>query len=105
MNMLKKKQRCAGQALIEFSLLFPLLFLLIANVVNFGGFFYAWITVANAARAGAQYMVVSDTWISGVTPPSASQVSALIATDLVSLPNRTSAVVKVCINISGAIAC
>jgi hypothetical protein len=101
----KRRRTRSGQALIEFALILPLLFLLIVNVVNFGGFFYAWITVSNAARAGAQYMVMSDTWISGLTPPSASQVSTLVTTDLLSLPNRASAQVKVCINISGTTAC
>jgi hypothetical protein len=42
-----------GQALIEYALLLPLLFLLIVNTVNFGGFLFAWITVSNAARASA----------------------------------------------------
>ena len=32
----------------------PLLFLLIVNVVNFGGMMYAWIAVSNAARTGAE---------------------------------------------------
>jgi hypothetical protein len=45
----------SGQALVEFALILPLLFLLIVNAVNFGAFFFAWITVADAARAGAQY--------------------------------------------------
>ncbi len=44
-----------GQALIEYALILPFIFLLIINLVNFGGFFFAWITVANAARAGADY--------------------------------------------------
>jgi len=48
-----------GQALIEFILVLPILFLLILNLVNFGGFFYAWITVANAARAGANDIVIT----------------------------------------------
>jgi len=51
-------QASKGQALIEYILLLPLLFLLIVNLVNFGGFFFAWITVANAARAGADYAIL-----------------------------------------------
>ncbi len=39
-----------GHSLVEFSLILPFLFLLIVNVVNFGGMLYAWVTVANAAR-------------------------------------------------------
>ena len=41
-------------------LMLPLLFLLIVNAVNFGGFLFAWITIANAARAGAQYWVLGS---------------------------------------------
>ena len=48
-----------GQSLVELALILPLLFLLIVNVVNFGGVFFAWIAVADAARTGAQY------WITG----------------------------------------
>src|SRR4051794_26574796 len=51
-----RRQRCAGQSLVECALVIPLLLLLIVNVVNFGAFLYAWITVANAARTGAQYL-------------------------------------------------
>jgi hypothetical protein len=36
-----------GQAPLEYILLLPLLFLLLVDVLNFGGFFFAWITVAN----------------------------------------------------------
>ena len=49
-----------GQALVEFALIVPMVFLLAVNAVNFGGFIFAWITVANAARAGAQYIVLSE---------------------------------------------
>src|ERR1700733_4156384 len=34
-----------GQALIEFALVLPLVFLLIVNAVNLGAFLFAWITV------------------------------------------------------------
>ena len=48
----QRLRRNQGQALIEYLLVLPMVFLLLVNVVNFGGFFYAFITVANAARAG-----------------------------------------------------
>ena len=51
------KRSAGGQALVESALVLPLLFLLVINVVNFGGMLYAWITVSNAARTGADYMV------------------------------------------------
>ena len=47
-----------GASLVEFALILPLIFVLIVNAVNYGTFLYAWITVANAARTGAQYMVL-----------------------------------------------
>ena len=43
-----------GQSLIEFALSLPFLLLLIVNTVNFGGYVFATITVASAARAGSQ---------------------------------------------------
>jgi len=52
--------RRKGQALVEFALLVPLVFLLAVNAVNFGGYLFAWITVANAARSGADYMSMSS---------------------------------------------
>jgi hypothetical protein len=91
--------------MIEFALVLPLLFLLIINVVNFGGLLYAWVTVSNAARTGSQYMIMSGTWIFGLTPPTAAQVVDAVKSDLASLPNRTSAQVKVCVNISGTTSC
>lgn len=86
----------AGQALIEFALVFPLLFLLIVNVVNFGQFLYAWITVANAARAGAQYMIMGGATVTSPAPATHGQVDALVRSDLVSLPNDAAAEVRVC---------
>src|SRR5689334_16870203 len=53
----RRRHTSRGQALIELALILPLLLLLIVNVVNFGGLLYAWITVSNAARAGAQYSI------------------------------------------------
>jgi Flp pilus assembly protein TadG len=74
----------SGQALIEFSLIIPLVFLLAINAVNFGGFIFAWITVANAARSGAQYMIMSSA--SGTeTPATTGQITGLITTDVGSL--------------------
>lgn len=92
---LRKNQ---GQALIEYILVLPMIFLLLVNVVNFGGFFYAFITVANAARAAGDYAIMG-----GVTPasdhialPSASDITAQITTDIASLPNHSSLSVSVC---------
>ncbi len=50
-----KRER--GSAIIEFSLLCPVLFVLALGVADFSRAFYASIAVNNAARAGAQYAV------------------------------------------------
>jgi Flp pilus assembly protein TadG len=101
-NDLKGEQ---GQSLVEFALLFPLLFLLIVNAVNFGGFLYAWITIANAARAGAEYALLGGAVASAPSTPTAAQVSALITNDVASLPNRASVQVRVCTNRNSVVAC
>jgi len=87
-----------GQALIEFSLLIPLVFLLAVNAVNFGGFFYAWIEVAEAARSGAQYMVLSSASPGPVTPATLGQITTIVTNDIASLLNRSSVVVATCTN-------
>jgi Flp pilus assembly protein TadG len=87
-----------GQALIEFILVLPMVFLLILNLVNFGGFFYAWITVANAARAGADYAVLGGASATGSGTPSAAKIKSLIIADIASLPNAASLTVDVCQN-------
>jgi Flp pilus assembly protein TadG len=91
----------SGQALIEFALILPLLFLLIVNVINFGGFFYAWIVVSHAARTGAQYMSMGGAYVHGPVQPSAGSVQTLVTNDLVSLPNRSSA--QVCVSRSRSV--
>jgi hypothetical protein len=87
-----------GQALVEFSLMIPLVFLLAVNAVNFGGYLFAWVTVANAARAGAQYMTMSTDSPGQPTPATLAQVTALVTTDVASLLNRASVVVAICTN-------
>jgi Flp pilus assembly protein TadG len=94
-----------GQSLVEFALLFPLLFLLIVNAVNFGGFLYAWITVANSARAGAEYALLGGAVATAPATPTAAQVTALITNDVASLPNRASLQVRVCINRNSTVTC
>jgi len=94
-----------GHAIIEYALLLPLLFLLIVNTVNFGGFLFAWITVSNAARAGAQYEVLGGASPTAPTPATPTQVASLITNDISSLLNRASLQVRVCTNNNGTVAC
>jgi Flp pilus assembly protein TadG len=92
-----------GQALVEFALMVPLVFLLIVNVVNFGGFLYDVVTVANAARAGAQYAALGVSSVQ--TPPEATsaQVLSLVQRETSSLANASSTnpSVTVCVNNNG----
>src|SRR5437763_293637 len=93
----------AGQSLVEFALIIPLLFLLIVNAVNFGGFLFAWITVANAARTGAQYAIMGGASIQGPTPPTGAQIKTIIAQDVFSLLNGTNPTVNICTNNNGTL--
>ena len=97
-----KKQNSRGQALIETTLVIPLVFLLMLNVVNFGGFFYATINVANAARAGADYLMMRGASV-GQVQPTSTQVTTLIRNDLAMLPNGAGATITVCTNGNGSI--
>ena len=102
----KVKPRGEGQALVEFALIVPLVFLLAVNAVNFGGFLFAWISVANAARAGAQYMVMSSSSPGSPTPATLAQITALVTNDVSSLMNRSSILVAICTNkTTGPIGC
>jgi len=95
-----------GQALIEFALTLPMLLLLIVNVVNFGGFFYAWITISNAARAGADYAVLNGASVGAMdrlTIPTGADIVTMIQNETSSLPNASSLTVGVCQNNNGTI--
>src|SRR5450759_1951466 len=94
----KRHRSSSGQALIEFALILPLLFLLIVNVINFGGMFFAWICVSNAARTGAQYYTTGGVVLWAPTLPSAALVQTLVLADLHPLPN--SATAQVCVSTS-----
>jgi Flp pilus assembly protein TadG len=101
----RRKTGSAGQSLVEFALVLPLLFLIVVNVVNFGAFLFAWITIANAARTGSQYMAMGGATILAPNHPTAAQVTAVVTDDVSSLLNRSSVQVKVCTNNNGTIAC
>lgn len=95
----------SGQALVEFILIFPLVFVLIVNTINFGAFFFAWITVANAARTGSQYWARGNAAVGTPTAATAAQVTSVVTTDISSLLNRASLVVRACRNNNGSVTC
>ena len=78
--------RRKGQALVEFALIMPLVFLLAVNAANFGGFIFGWITVAGAARDAAQYMVMSSASPGSPTPATTAQITALVTNDVTVTP-------------------
>jgi Flp pilus assembly protein TadG len=85
-----------GQALIEFILVLPMIFLLIVNLVNFGAFFYAWIAVADAARSGADFAVEGDASAGAPPTPGGTDIVSVIRADMASLPNGSTATINVC---------
>jgi Flp pilus assembly protein TadG len=101
-NRISSERRSrSGQALIEFALVLPLLIWLIVYVVNFGGLFFAWITVTNATRAGAQYMMMGTSTVGG-TQPTANTVASLVQEDLKPL---TGATIIACLTFNGTASC
>ena len=102
-RFLKNVQSNRGQALIEYALILPILFLLIINVVNFGGFFYAWITVSDAARAGADYAILGGASVGAPGLPVATQIFNVITQEVSSLPNAASLSVSICQNDNGTV--
>lgn len=112
MMKIVERRRNAGQALVELAIMLPLLLILIANVVNFSGFFFAFIEIANASRSAGDYTVMgtiaySGTDASGASGPQlnapsdtglsgAQLVANMLATDMKGLPNQSSINVRVC---------
>ena len=54
-----RRRRSRGQALVEFALVIPLFFLILAGVLDFGFMLYSRMTVINAAREGARIGVTA----------------------------------------------
>lgn len=49
-----------GQSLVEFSIILPLLLLIIMGIVEFGMMLNSYLTLNNAARDGARYGVIGN---------------------------------------------
>jgi len=102
-SFLKRAQSDAAQALIEYLLLVPLVFLLVLNTINVGGFMFAWITVANASRAAVNYAALGGASAGGVQSASTTQISGVVTTELSSLPNNPSVVLDICKSFNGTV--
>ena len=96
----RNDRSCKGASLVEFALVFPLIFLLVVNVVNFGSYLYTCIAISNASRAGAQYMILSSASVGYPRDAIASQITTLVQNDLGSAIGG-SATINVCTNNNG----
>ena len=80
----------SGQAVVEYALMVPLLFLLIVNAFNFGSFIYCWLTVADAARAAADYACTDSNTAGAPAAPTVSAITSLVQHATAGLPNYSS---------------
>jgi len=104
-----------GTALIESALILPLLVVLMLNIVNFGMYLYAWVTLHNAARAVAEYQVYNGVVLGFPTAPSLSQMQCVLYQEVSSLPNRgmgnegactwSNVTLEICANANGSTTC
>jgi Flp pilus assembly protein TadG len=53
-----RSRRELGQALVEFSLVFPIFLIILMSIVDFGWAFRGYIVTTNAAREGARWAIV-----------------------------------------------
>ena len=85
-----------GSTLVALALVLPFLVALMLNVANFGMYIYAWVTVNNAARALLEYRVYTGVVLGYPSPPSLTQMTSLVTTEVSSLPNKASVTWVVC---------
>jgi Flp pilus assembly protein TadG len=67
-----------GGAVIETALVFPMLFLLMSGMCEFGLFFINAITLTNAVTSAARFAMVNPTLYSSTNPPSANTIQGVI---------------------------
>ncbi|WP_323097583.1 TadE/TadG family type IV pilus assembly protein [Intrasporangium sp. YIM S08009] len=79
-------RRERGAAAVEFAIVLPVLFLVIAGIVDFGRAFYAQIELSNAAREGARTAVVLPL---GSTPAPTTEVAARVSAALPGISDAT----------------
>jgi Flp pilus assembly protein TadG len=86
-----------GQALVELMAIIPMIFLLIVLAMNFGGLINAWIAVANATRAAADYAILSGSSAGLPTQATSTTLQNLINADLSALPNLSASNPHACV--------
>lgn len=77
---IRRRQR--GTSLVEFVLLFPVVFFLFVGAFDLGFFCYAFIAVQDAARVAALYTSTSSSTMSNAT-----QACTYVLSELQSMPN------------------
>lgn len=94
-----------GAALLEAAVVMPFVVVLMLNVVNFGMYVQAWVTLNNAARALLQYRVYAGVVLGYPPAPSVAQMQNLVTAEVSSLPNKMSVTWGVCSNANGTTTC
>jgi Flp pilus assembly protein TadG len=72
-----KRRKSRGQAMVEFSLLAGLLFLMVMGIFDFGRAIAVYINIAEAAHEGARQLVLRSNYAS--TPPDSVIINATLA--------------------------
>ena len=96
MNVMRDER---GQALAEFALIMPILFLLIAGILGFGRAYNIQQVVVDAAREGARVAAVQDTTLAPADPTAGpAAVAVLVKRRLAAIAVDTSTVT---VNVTG----
>ncbi len=85
-----RNRRERGQSLVELALVLPLLMLVILGAIDFGRVFYASMTVAGAARNGAQYASENPTDTTGIQSAALDDAGSLDPAPTVTVSGPTS---------------
>lgn len=64
--MIRNRRNCRGQNLAEFSLVLPIMIIVMLGIVGYGFTFFIRASVENAAREGARYGAIHSSDVSGI---------------------------------------
>src|SRR3954468_8482009 len=78
-------RRTAGQSLVEFAVLLPVMLTLFGAAVDVARVYQAWITLEASTRDAAEYVATYDTTATGAL----SDATTRICTQMVNIPGRT----------------
>ncbi|HBX70239.1 MAG TPA: hypothetical protein DEH25_12900 [Chloroflexi bacterium] len=74
----ERRKKENGQALLEFALVLPILFLLVFGAVDLGRVFFAQIALTNAAREGVRYLTINPKDVSNAAGIFKSTIDATV---------------------------